>query len=216
MQFCCIIHCYISCIVIVMTKNINQLKQKLLFSVLENLPYELMDSNLIANSCKYVGMEKHYANLLFPGGNMQLLQEFRDYIDNLLICKIDEELKDTKGITNRIHLAICMRFELLKKYKMSVSKISSYFAFPWNHMKLYQYTWHSMNLIWRYAGYDKSTNFNYYTKRCLLTGVYCSSLIYWLNDESPDSRDTFDFVKRELYCIVGAGKKIGELKSKFC
>ena len=43
--------------------------------------------------------------------------------------------------------------------------------------------WRTADLMWRIAG-DTSTDFNHYTKRMTLGGVYASTLLVWLDDQT--------------------------------
>jgi len=191
-----------------MTEDIKQLKNDVLFSIIEILPYEAFDINIISKACKNIGLQSEYADLLFPNGRAEFLEVFRDYIDEIMVERIKNELSEVKSITSRISESLKIRFEILDKYKIIIPKIIAFYSMPWNHLKLYPYTWKSMNLIWRTAGNDKSTDSNYYTKRGLLTGVYWATLLYWLSDESTNYESTHDFLNRKLILIGKVAKKI--------
>ncbi len=196
-----------------MTEDIKQLKNDVLFSIIEILPYEAFDINIISKACKNIGLQSEYANLLFPNGRAEFLEVFRDYIDEIMVERIKNELSEVKSITSRIFESMKIRFEILDKYKIIIPKIITFYSMPWNHLKLYPYTWKSMNLIWRTAGNDKSTDFNYYTKRGLLTGVYWATLLYWLSDESTNYESTHDFLSRKLILIGKVAKKIKQFSN---
>ena len=191
-----------------MTENIEDLKKKILFSVLEILPYEIFDGNIISKACENINIQKEYSNLLFPNGRVEVLEFFRDYIDEIMLKRINKELVNINSITAKIYESIKIRLEILDIHRIIIPKIISFYSMPWNHFKLYPYTWKSMNLIWRVAGGDKSTDFNYYTKRGLLTGVYWSTILYWLQDESLNYQSTHDFLQRELNLVVKIGRKL--------
>ena len=55
--------------------------------------------------------------------------------------------------------------------------------------------------MWRIAG-DTSTDFNFYTKRGLLAGVYGSTVLYWLSDVSEDQKDTWAFLERRIADVM--------------
>ena len=55
----------------------------------------------------------------------------------------------------------------------------------------------TVDAMW-YAAGDTSTDFNFYTKRATLAGVYSSTLLYWLNDRSPGSEATWSFLDRRI------------------
>jgi ubiquinone biosynthesis protein COQ9 len=58
-----------------------------------------------------------------------------------------------------------------------------------------QLLYRTVDAIW-YAAGDTSTDFNFYTKRATLAGVYSSTLLYWLNDRSEGSEATWSFLDR--------------------
>ena len=51
--------------------------------------------------------------------------------------------------------------------------------------------------IWYLAG-DRSTDINWYTKRHLLTKVYCLTELYMIQDKSQGFSDTWEFLDRRL------------------
>ncbi|WPX96140.1 COQ9 family protein [Candidatus Bandiella euplotis] len=195
-----------------MTEHISHLKQKVLSSVIGILPYEPFDGNIISKACADMGLEPQYGDLLFPNGRMGVLEMFRDSIDQQMTERVNNELEQINSITSRIYEAIKIRLEILAEYKIAISKINTFFSTPWNHHKLYPYTWHSINLIWRVAGKDKSTDFNYYTKRGLLTAIYLSTVLYWISDDSEDFSDTQNFLRRKLRLVGKIGGKIHSLR----
>lgn len=66
--------------------------------------------------------------------------------------------------------------------------------------------------IWYYAG-DRSTDLNWYTKRALLAKLYASTQLVLINDQSPDFRDTWDFLDRRLDDIKVMGSVARSLSS---
>jgi ubiquinone biosynthesis protein COQ9 len=54
----------------------------------------------------------------------------------------------------------------------------------------------TVDAIWHAAG-DTSADFNWYTKRAILAGVYTSTLFYWMN-ESTTQTAALDFLARRL------------------
>jgi ubiquinone biosynthesis protein COQ9 len=63
----------------------------------------------------------------------------------------------------------------------------------------------TVDTIWRIAG-DTSTDFNYYSKRGLLAGVYSATLIFWLNDRSEDQYKTWEFLNHRLSEVLRFGQ----------
>lgn len=55
--------------------------------------------------------------------------------------------------------------------------------------------------IWYHAG-DQSTDFNWYTKRGLLAKLFISTQMVMIKDQSPDFRDTWEFLDRRMNDIA--------------
>uniref|UniRef100_A0A0D3FJM4 Ubiquinone biosynthesis protein n=1 Tax=Oryza barthii TaxID=65489 RepID=A0A0D3FJM4_9ORYZ len=51
--------------------------------------------------------------------------------------------------------------------------------------------------IWHAAG-DAGSDIDWYVKRTVLGGIYSTSEVYMLTDNSPDFRDTWTFVSRRI------------------
>ncbi len=51
----------------------------------------------------------------------------------------------------------------------------------------------TVDAMWRAIG-DTSTDFNFYTKRAILAGVYSATLMRWFTDDSEDEAATQEFL----------------------
>ena len=63
--------------------------------------------------------------------------------------------------------------------------------------------------IWFLAG-DKSTDYNYYTKRIILMKVYAITFSFFVFDNSKDLERTKKFLDKEISAVL----KFGNLKNK--
>ena len=66
--------------------------------------------------------------------------------------------------------------------------------------------------IW-YAAGDKSTDYNWYTKRALLAAVYSATELYMLTDYSPGYADTWEALDRRLQDVARLGKATGQVRA---
>jgi ubiquinone biosynthesis protein COQ9 len=55
--------------------------------------------------------------------------------------------------------------------------------------------------MWRAAG-DTATDFNFYSKRGILAGVYGATLVRWFNDTSEDEKPTTDFLAARIENVM--------------
>ena len=68
----------------------------------------------------------------------------------------------------------------------------------------------TVDAIW-YAAGDTATDFNFYTKRMLLAGVYAATLLHWLDDKSEGFAGTAAFIDRRLADVMRIQQAKGQL-----
>jgi ubiquinone biosynthesis protein COQ9 len=61
--------------------------------------------------------------------------------------------------------------------------------------------YHTVDSMWRAAG-DTSTDFNFYTKRGILAGVYGSTAVRWFNDTSENEKTTDEFLAARIENVM--------------
>ena len=70
-------------------------------------------------------------------------------------------------------------------------------AMPQNVPLALKTGWRSADLMWRLAG-DTATDYNHYSKRLILSAVYTSTLLAWIDDDSEGWSQTAAFLDRRL------------------
>jgi ubiquinone biosynthesis protein COQ9 len=60
-----------------------------------------------------------------------------------------------------------------------------------------------------------SSDFNFYTKRLLLAGVYSSTLLFWLDDDSIGHEATAAFMARRIEDVMKIEKAKYQIKNWF-
>src|SRR5262249_29964062 len=79
----------------------------------------------------------------------------------------------------------------------SVRRGLAMLALPFNGTLGLRLLYRAVDAIWYGVG-DTSTDFNFYTKRATLAGVFSSTLLYWLNDRSEGNDATWSFLDRRI------------------
>jgi ubiquinone biosynthesis protein COQ9 len=70
--------------------------------------------------------------------------------------------------------------------------------------------WHSADVMWRLAG-DTATDYNHYTKRAILAGIYAATLAVFADDTSEGKVDTHAFLDRRIDGIMRFEKAKSQL-----
>ena len=121
--------------------------------------------------------------ILFPDGYKQMLKLSLDYLNYELenICN----QYDFKRIPvhKRIKKIIIIKINLMKKNKDFYRRTFYFLLLPINYKLLTAYLYKSVDLMWYLSG-DNSTDFNFYTKRMILSGVYSSVILHFISNDS--------------------------------
>jgi ubiquinone biosynthesis protein COQ9 len=119
-----------------------------------------------------------------------------------------EGVADMK-IRERIRRGVEIRLEQAAPYKEAVREALQILARPQNAPHAARSLWTTADRLWRAAG-DTATDFNHYSKRAILSGVYSSTLLYWLQDDSEDFSATRTFLERRIDDVM----KIEKVKAE--
>lgn len=182
---------------------INSEKQLILKNFLKNAAFEEWSENCLKLANQKSGFKEGYWQLLFPNELEDLTKFFHQNINQ----QMREQFKEcslTKAHEKIIYL-LELKFKLYQPHKEAVRALMKYNLNPKNIAAANSMLWDSCNLMWRLAG-DKSTDYNYYTKRALLAGIYGSSMLYWLNDNSQDFCQTKIFIRNRINNVLSLGK----------
>ena len=113
-------------------------------------------------------------------------------------------------VRERIRLAVATRLEQAEPHREAVRRAAQILAQPQNAARAARTLWRTADSIWRAAG-DTSTDYNFYTKRAILSAVYSATLLYWLNDDSEGRVATHAFLDRRLAGIMAFEKAKAKL-----
>ncbi|GLD93964.1 hypothetical protein PINS_up002569 [Pythium insidiosum] len=109
------------------------------------------------------------------------------------------------SVTDRLKFGIRTRLELMAPVRGSWPQAMAIGALPPNAPGTMQKLGRLADEIWYFAG-DKSTDATWYTKRAILTGIYASTELFMLSDESPNFEETWRFLDRRVEETVMLGE----------
>ncbi|MDJ1257359.1 MAG: COQ9 family protein [Candidatus Midichloria sp.] len=189
----------------------ESIKKKLFESALKIIPFEGWCPDLLIKAERAVNLPEGAASVFFPGGINDFFEYYIEEIDREMLSVYKNSISSNMKVHQRIRQCVISRIEVLARNKSVVTRGLAFLAMPINYALSLRVLWKTVGLIWYEAGRDQSTDFNYYTKRALLAGVYSSTILYWINDESEDFTKTIGFLDRRLEDI----HKIYKAKEKF-
>lgn len=151
----------------------------------------------LAAAARDLGIAPDVAALAFSGGAMDMIDAYIADADSRLAAACPPEKLASLKIRDRITCLVRTRLTQATADKEALRRALAIMALPQNGLKSMHILWRTADHMWRLAG-DSATDFNYYTKRTLLGGVYSTTLLTWLNDSSEDHEATWAFLDRRI------------------
>ena len=177
----------------------------LIEAMLPNVPFDGWSRPALRAAARHVGMPADEALALFPNGAAELVACFSRWTDRQMLDRLEAMGLEPLRIPERIALAITTRLEILAPRREAVRRALSVLVLPQHAPLGLRLLYGTVDGIW-YAAGDRATDFRFYTKRGTLAGVYAATLLYWLDDSSPDFGDTCAFLDRRLAEVASIGK----------
>lgn len=146
------------------------------------------------------GVDREVAALAFAG-QADMIAAWFEQIDADMVQKVPAERLAAMKIRERITALVEARLDALAPNRESLRRALAILAQPQNAARAARLGWHAADLMWRLAG-DTATDYNHYTKRTILGGVYLATITVFLDDDSDDHADTRAFLARRIDGIL--------------
>lgn len=176
-------------------------RRALLMAALPIVAFDGWTEQTLAEAAKEIEISESEISLLFPIGVADLLQAYSDWADDEMGHALEAADLEAMKIRQRITFAVRARIEVLGNHKEAARRASSLLALPSHAGVAARSLYRTVDLMWRGIG-DTSTDFNFYSKRATLTGVYGATLLCWLADTSEGSEETWGFLDRRIEDVM--------------
>ncbi|WP_426266205.1 COQ9 family protein [Sphingomonas sp. LHG3443-2] len=143
------------------------------------------------------GVDPALAAMAIPEGAVGLIDLYGQGVDKALAEALPAETLAAMKIRERIRSLVWTRLQIQEPAKEAIRRALAILAMPQNAAAAARLSWRSADVMWRMAG-DTATDYNHYTKRAILSAVYGSTLLAWLQDESDGNTDTAAFLDRRI------------------
>ena len=183
-----------------MTNKSPPTADAILDAALIHVPFDGWSDATLRAALRDLDAEPEAGKLAFPRGALDLALAFHRRGDAALRTSL--EAADLGAMKNRekIIYAVRTRIELAQD-KEAVRRGVTFFALPQNSLTGAQAIWETADTIWDAIG-DTSRDGNWYSKRAILSGVYSSTILFWLGDDSIDNQATWDFLDRRIENVM--------------
>lgn len=184
-------------------------RDRILEAALPHVPFDGWSTRTLAAAAHETGSEPGLVRLAFPRGPIDLLLRLHRNLDREMSRRISEE-PVVGGVTDRITAAVRLRIDLGEPHREAIRRGAAFLALPLNAGDGARALFRTADAIWTALG-DPSRDYNWYTKRMTLAGVYGSTALRWLGDGSKGSGATWRFLDRR----IGDVMRIERAKARF-
>ena len=174
-------------------------------AMLPLVPSEGWTMATLRHALRDAGSEPADAELLFPGGALDLIEAHSDLADRRMEQAGAAPDFAAMRLPAKVRGLIAARLDHSRADRDAIRRALGILALPRNAMLAARIVGRTVDTIWHAAG-DRSADFSWYTKRAILTGVYSATLLFWLRDESDDQAPTLAFLDRRLADVARIGR----------
>ena len=186
---------------------INNQKEKSIFTKLHSEFKNGTFNNFnISSILKKNSISEEDFYYFFPDKTVSLCNFFLSNLQLKLEKKIKNKIKNEKSISKRVNFILFELISLLNEDKTISLYFLNFISTKPKYLKKISIKF--SDRVWRLLE-DKSVDFNYYTKRMILSQILINSILYWRG--SNDLNKTQVFIEKQIF-LLG---KFGYYKSNF-
>jgi ubiquinone biosynthesis protein COQ9 len=173
---------------------------KLLDAALPHVAFDGWSDATFRAAVAESGVEPALAATLAPRGAVDLALAFHRRGDARMVEGLKAMDLSAMKFRQRVATAVRLRLELVED-REAVRRGTTLFALPQHAALGAKAIWGTADAIWTALG-DTSDDFNWYTKRATLSGVYGATVLFWLGDDSAGHADTWAFLDRRIEDVM--------------
>ena len=173
---------------------------KLMLTALPNVAFDGWSNSTFVAACREADISERKARLFCPRGALDLAIAFHKWGDDQFETAFTKKKISELKVREKIRKAVELRIKLASD-KEAVRRGVVLFALPIYAFEGSRLIWDTSDLIWELIG-DNSEDYNWYSKRAILSAVYASTVLYWLGDNSEGSEETWHFLDRRIEDVM--------------
>ena len=183
------------------TKSDEALKAAVLEAALPHAAFDGFTAAGLEAAGKEAGLVAAELARLFPQGPLSLVEFYSTSVDREMEEKLAAMELPAMKIRHRIAEAVKTRLAILKRHKEAARRAAALLSLPMHAGLAAKLLYRTVDAMWRAAG-DTATDFNFYTKRGILAGVYGSTLVRWFADTSTAETLTNEFLAARIENVM--------------
>lgn len=197
--------------------TLDELRVALAPDIAASAIFDGWNETALLAAAEMAGCDPDVARLAFKdtGSNlaMAMIEAWITSVDQAMEAEWPAERLATLKIRERIRTLVAFRLDAVADVDEAVRRALAVMAQPQNARAALKLGWRSADIMWRLAG-DTATDYNHYTKRAILAGIYSATLAVFVNDDSEGKADTHAFLDRRIDGVMKFEKAKAQLVGK--
>lgn len=181
--------------------TLDEVRAALAPLVARNAAFDGWSAAAVDLAAAQAGVDPEIAALAFEGKALSMIDAWFAHIDASMLAACPPETLSAMKIREKIAALVEARLDAASADKEALRRALSILALPQNIAHAAKLGWRAADHMWRAAG-DTTVDYNHYTKRTLLTGIYSATLLAFVNDESEGHADTRAFLARRIKGVM--------------
>jgi ubiquinone biosynthesis protein COQ9 len=177
--------------------TLDEMREKLAAVLPNHAAFDGWSEQALAMAAADTGIDPAVARLAFPGGAMDMIDAWFGVVDAQMLTALPPERLAAMKIRERITALVEARIDAVIPNLEALRRAAQVLVQPFNAVRATKLGWRAADVMWRAAG-DTATDYNHYTKRALLSGVYGSTVTVLLADDSDNHAETRAFLRRRI------------------
>lgn len=157
---------------------------------------EAVDSAASATGC-----DPRLAHAAFAGGAMDMIGAWIAHVDAAMEQALPAEALAALPMRERVRTLVQFRLDAIAGREEALRRSLAIMAMPRHAAEALRRGWRSADAMWRLAG-DTATDWNHYSKRAILAGIYAATLAVFVDDRSEGKAETRAFLDRRIAGII--------------
>ena len=196
--------------------TLDELRVALAPDIAASAIFDGWNETALVAAAQMAGADVDIAKLAFPKGPdqaMDMIDAWIASVDQAMEQEWPQERLVELKIRERIRTLVAFRLAAVEHIDEAVRRAMAVMAMPQNAARSVQMGWRSADIMWRLA-WDTATDYNHYTNRAILGGIYSATLAVFVNDDSEGRETTYKFLDRRIDGVMRFEKFKHKLTSR--
>lgn len=176
-------------------------RARLLAAALTHVAFDGWSDAAFRAAVADAGIDEGLARAAAPRRGLDLAVAFHKAGDAEMARLAAAEDLGALRYSERVARLLRLRLEVAAREREAVRRGATLFSLPHHAAEGARLVWGTADAVWTALG-DTSQDYNWYTKRAILSGVYSATLLYWLGDQSEGFRNTWEFLDRRIAGVM--------------